>query len=302
MNKAFTIIAFIFAVSVMISQVSAESEKSVSELHDEAYQLAKSGEFSNAKLIYGQILEKYPHDEKALLNRAVVLSQIGDQEGSLKDFDTVLSFNPNNASALMGKAAISVNFDCISYQNCGPLESARYLEKILENEPDNDDVRSQLNFVLTKIPPIDVRETNGEYKVSTQYVIRDSQGMLVSVTENVFSAIVPAKILENYLDSEIEIGGQVLDVDGDKRYYYLVEHSEKNIVKVDGEEYTRWYFETKLVEPERQFYAKMTVYETWTLQDENKTIALNIINSQMPAVTVDVGDHSTMIFEILKKI
>ena len=46
----------------------------------------------------------------------------------------------------------------------------------------------------------------------------------------------------------------------------------------------------------------MTLYETWTLQDENKTVALNIINTQMPAVTVDVGDQSTMIFEILKRI
>ena len=47
MIKTFAIIGFIFTVSVIFLQVNAESEKSISELHAEAYQFAKSGEFSN---------------------------------------------------------------------------------------------------------------------------------------------------------------------------------------------------------------------------------------------------------------
>mgnify|MGYP001430988749 CR=1 FL=1 len=96
---------------------------SVDNMHDSAYQLMKDEEYVKAIETYTTILEIKEYDETALLNRAVAFATIGNDKSSLNDFSLVLDRNPKNLIALNGKATILSNFECISYSDCGPLQS-----------------------------------------------------------------------------------------------------------------------------------------------------------------------------------
>ncbi len=281
------IIAILIACS--FSTIFYANAESVEELHDAAYQLMKSENFSDAIYIYSKILEMQPNDEQALLNRAIALTQVDSFDNALRDIDSFLMLNPNNKKALNGKAFILEKLDCISYKKCGPLESLRILEELLESDPTNNELENQRNFVLTNVPSFNVRATDGDYLVRFQQILKDSEGSLVSVIDGVGSEVIPTRLLDEYLDEKKD----------------TVDIFEKEIVSIEGEQYVKWRYEISGIENKRSFYGKWEMITQITVEDveEQKTESeLELARGITPAIVTDKGDHYLIIVEILKKI
>ena len=310
-------ILIVFSFSVIFS-ANAES---ADELRDKAYQFMKSGNFSDAIDTYSKILEIHPNDEETLLNRAIAYTHAWEWEikpvnvggrlithdGSvphyphqdidedrfdkaIKDLDSVLLLNPSNNNALNKKAFCLVKLDCMSYKKCGPLESLRILEQMLESDPNNSELENQRNFVLTNVPPFAPKETDGDYIVRFLYVLRDSEGSLVSVADGFTSRLIPTKLLEEYLDNEKITGMQNL---------------EKKIVSIEGEEYVRWYFEITGIQNERTMVGKWEMHGKIGIEDIEKqyrVAEIELTGVMIPGIATDKGDNSLAIVEILKKI
>ena len=281
------IIAILIACS--FSTIFYANAESVEELHDAAYQFMKSENFSDAIDTYSKILELQPKDEQALLNRAIAYTQVDRFDQALWDLDSFLMLNPNNKKALNGKAFILEKLDCISYKKCGPLESLRILEELLESDPTNNELENQRNFVLTKVPPFHVRATDGDYIVRFQQILKDSEGSLVSVIDGVGSEVIPTRLLDEYLDEKKD----------------TVDIFEKEIVSIEGEQYVKWRYEISGIENEGSFYGKWEIITQITVEDveEQKIdIELELARGLTPAIVTDKGDHYLIIVEILKKI
>ena len=281
------IIAILIACS--FSTIFYANAESVEELHDAAYQFMKSENFSDAIDTYSKILELQPKDEQALLNRAIAYTQVDRFDQALWDLDSFLMLNPNNKKALNGKAFILEKLDCISYKKCGPLESLRILEELLESDPTNNELVNQRNFVLTKVPSFNVRATDGDYLVRFQQILKDSEGSLVSVIDGVGSEVIPTRLLDEYLDEKKD----------------TVDIFEKEIVSIEGEQYVKWRYEISGIENKRVFYGKWEIITQITVEDveEQKTdIELELARGLTPAIVTDKGDHYLIIVEILKKI
>jgi len=281
------IIAILIAFS--FSTILYANAESVEELHDAAYQFMKSGNFSDAIDNYSKILELQPNDEQALLNRAKAYTQVDRFDQALWDIDSFLMLNPNNKKALNGKAFILEKLDCISYKKCGPLESLRILEELLESDPTNNELENQRNFVLTKVPSFNVRATDGDYIVRFQQILKDSEGSLVSVIDGVRSEVIPTRLLDEYLDEKKD----------------TVDIFEKEIVSIEGEQYVKWRYEISGIENKRVFYGKWEIITQITVEDveEQKTdIELELARGLTPAIVTDKGDHYLIIVEVLKKI
>jgi len=281
------IIAILIACS--FSTIFYANAESVEELHDAAYQFMKSENFSDAIDTYSKILELQPKDEQALLNRAIAYTQVDRFDQALWDIDSFLMLNPNNKKALNGKAFILEKLDCISYKKCGPLESLRILEELLESDPTNNELENQRNFVLTKVPSFNVRATDGDYLVRFQQILKDSEGSLVSVIDGVASEVIPTRLLDEYLDEKKD----------------TVDIFEKEIVSIEGEQYVKWRYEISGIENEGSFYGKWEMITQITVEDveEQKTeFELELARGLTPAIVTDKGDHYLIIVEILKKI
>ena len=281
------IIAILIACS--FSTIFYANAESVEELHDAAYQFMKSENFSDAIDTYSKILELQPKDEQALLNRAIAYTQVDRFDQALWDIDSFLMLNPNNKKALNGKAFILEKLDCISYKKCGPLESLRILEQMLESDPTNNELENQRNFVLTNVPSFNVRATDGDYLVRFQQILKDSEGSLVSVIDGVASEVIPTRLLDEYLDEKKD----------------TVDIFEKEIVSIEGEQYVKWRYEISGIENEGSFYGKWEIITQITVEDveEQKTeFELELARGLTPAIVTDKGDHYLIIVEILKKI
>ena len=281
------IIAILIACS--FSTIFYANAESVEELHDAAYQFMKSENFSDAIDTYSKILELQPKDEQALLNRAIAYTQVDRFDQALWDIDSFLMLNPNNKKALNGKAFILEKLDCISYKKCGPLESLRILEELLESDPTNNELVNQRNFVLTKVPSFNVRATDGDYLVRFQQILKDSEGSLVSVIDGVGSQVIPTRLLDEYLDEKKD----------------TVDIFEKEIVSIEGEQYVKWRYEISGIENEGSFYGKWEIITQITVEDveeQKKEFELELARGLTPAIVTDKGDHYLIIVEILKKI
>ena len=281
------IIAILIACS--FSTIFYANAESVEELHDVAYQFMESENFSDAIDTYSKILELQPNDEQALLNRAIAYTQVDRFDQALWDLDSFLMLNPNNKKALNGKAFILEKLDCISYKKCGPLESLRILEELLESDPTNNELENQRNFVLTNVPSFYVRTTDGDYLVRFQQILKDSEGSLVSVIDGVASEVIPTRLLDEYLDEKKD----------------TVDIFEKEIVSIEGEQYVKWRYEISGIENEGSFYGKWEMITQITVEDvEEQKIEfdLELARGITPAIVTDKGDHYLIIVEILKKI
>ena len=283
--------AIIIAILIVcsFSTIFYANAESVEELHDAAYQFMKSENFSDAIDTYSKILELQPKDEQALLNRAIAYTQVDRFDNALRDIDSFLMLNPNNKKALNGKAFILEKLDCISYKKCGPLESLRILEELLESDPTNNELENQRNFVLTNVPSFNVRATDGDYLVRFQQILKDSEGSLVSVIDGVGSEVIPTRLLDEYLDEKKD----------------TVDIFEKEIVSIEGEQYVKWRYEISGIENEGSFYGKWEIITQITVEDAEEQkieFELELARGITPAIVTDKGDHYLIIVEILKKI
>tara|TARA_Y100001936_G_C16057479_1_gene662002 strand:+ start:60 stop:917 length:858 start_codon:yes stop_codon:yes gene_type:complete len=263
--------------------------ESIDEMHETAFNLMKKGDFVEAIDMYTTILKLDTKDEKALLNRAAAYSQIGNSESSILDFSTILENNPKNISAIKGKASILSNFECKSYNDCGPLEALHLFERALEIRPNDEELQMKKNFLLTLVKPFDVRDTNGDYMINIQLITRDKNGSLVSVIENSGTDVFPSKLLENYVDNKEKSSTNF----------------KKEFVSVGGDKYIKWYYEINTSEKNRKFFGAIIFDEiiiAKTPEGDNLRIKMELLRSIIPAQNVDEGDTTLQIFEMFKKI
>ena len=289
----------ILSCTIIVSCFSVNAfGDSVDNMHDSGYELMMNKEFTKAVEMYSTILELNEHDETALINRAVAFAKIGNYESSLNDFSFILDRDSKNLTALQGKAIILSDFECISYSNCGPLQSLQIFEKMLEIDPENEEIELKRNLMFKRgfsddsnFASFDVRKTNGDYIVNVQQIVRDKNGSLVSVIENAGTDISPTLLTEEILDDR-------------ERF---TTNFKKEIVRIGEDDYIKWHYETVVSESEekRIFFGSSKVFGTISDGEENgrkKLLELNVITSIFPAVNVDVGDSVIKITEVFKKI
>jgi tetratricopeptide (TPR) repeat protein len=289
----------ILSCTVIIScfSVSAYGD-SVEDMHNYAYELMQNKEFTKAVETYSTILELKEYDETALINRAIAFAKTGNYESSLNDFSFILDKNSENLTALQGKAIILSDFECVSYSNCGPLQSLQIFEKMLEIDPENEEIQLKRNLMFkkglsdnSKFASFDVRKTNGDYIVNVQQIVRDKNGSLVSVIENAGTDISPTLLTEKFLDDRER----------------MTTNFKKEIVRIGENDYIKWHYEmiTSDSEEKRTFFGSTKLFGTVQDGEENgrkKFLELNLITSIFPAVNVDVGDITIKITEVFKKI
>ena len=163
------------------------------------------------------------------------------------------------------------------------------MEQLLESDPTNNELENQRNFVLTNITPFNVRDTDGDYLVRFQQILKDSEGSLVSIIDGVGSEVIPTRLLDEYLDEK----------------EYTTDIFEKKIVSIEDELYVKWRYEISGIENKRSFYGKWEMITQITVEDveEQKTESeLELARGITPAIVTDKGDHYLIIVEILKKI
>jgi hypothetical protein len=227
----------------------------------------------------------------------VIFNAYGDSvEDMLADFSSVLETDPENMTALDGKATILGNLECKFYTDCPPLEAIQIVEKMLEIDPNNEELKLKRNFLYSQIRLFDMNEINDEYLVHVQLIVRDKNGTLVSVIENSGTDISPTNMLETHLNEKEKEPGN---------------NYKKDIVKIGQDDYIRWHYEIQksLSEAERKFFGKIKSseivpdgYEPSPHGPIEMSLQIILISSIFPAINVDEGDQTLRIIEVLKKI
>ncbi|MDC0041768.1 hypothetical protein OAJ50_03490 [Candidatus Nitrosopelagicus sp.] len=279
-------------ISTMIGIFSLNAYgDSTEKTNDLAYELMKNEDYIAAIEEYTKILKIDSENEKVLLNRAVAFAKIEDIESSLNDFSLVLEKNPENLTALKGKATILSGFECKSYTDCGPLQALQIFERMLEINPGNEDIEIKRNFMFTQMNKFNVNETNGEYIVNIQQIVKDKNGMLVSVIENARTTISPTKLMEVHLDEKEQ-----------NSINY-----KKEFVKIGENDYIKWHYETEMSSSEeiRKFFGMTKshkIVKDGELDGKEMSLKIDLITALFPAINVDEGDSTWKITEVFKKI
>tara|TARA_Y100000590_G_scaffold66743_1_gene72347 strand:- start:606 stop:1304 length:699 start_codon:yes stop_codon:yes gene_type:complete len=217
----------------------------------------------------------------------ISLSAFGDTQSNLDYFSSILENNPNDMRALDGKAIILAGLECNSYNDCGPLEAVKIFEKMLVISPDNKELQLKRDFVLAQIEPFNLHETNGDYIVNIQMIVRNSDGMLVSVIENGKSVVLPTSLLETHLNSKEKTSINF----------------KEEIVRIGESDYIKWSYEGKMGPLEERTKFLGGASEFVSIQNERGMLSqIDIITTIFPAIVVDKGDKAWYTAEVFKKI
>ncbi|ABK77958.1 TPR repeat protein [Cenarchaeum symbiosum A] len=136
------------AVLLAVLAAPAAEAQDVQGLFDDAQALLREGEYREAAAAYDIILEEFPGNPSVLRAKGVALGNLGDHEGSLRQFYMAHQANRSDARALVGLGA-----------GLGALgeyrESEAYLEAALLLDPESAVARNYLESVgsiLAKYP------------------------------------------------------------------------------------------------------------------------------------------------------
>ena len=217
----------------------------------------------------------------------ISLSAFGDIQSNLDYFSSVLENNSDDMSALEGKAVLLAGFECKSYNDCGPLEALKIFEKMLLITPDDEELELKRNFMLAQIEPFNLHETNEDYFVNIQMIVRDNDGTLVSVIENGKSVILPTSILETHLNAKEKTSINF----------------KKEIIGIGQDDYIKWSYEGKMgpLEERMKFLGGANEYISVS-SERNVLSKIDLITTIFPAIVVDKGDNTEYIVEVFKKI
>ena len=217
----------------------------------------------------------------------ISLSAFADIQSNLDYFTSVLENEPDDMAALDGKAIILAGLECKSYNDCGPLEALKIFEKMLVIAPDNKELQLKRDFMLTQIEPFNLHETDEDYIVNIQMIVRDNNDMLVSVIENGKSVILPTSLLETHLDSKEKSSINF----------------KKEIVRIGQDDYMKWSYEGRIgpLEERTKFLGGASEYVS--VQNERGMLSqIDIMTTIFPAIVVDKGDKMWYVTEVFKKI
>jgi len=174
----------------------------IEKLHDESAILVSQEKFNDALAIFDHILEIDPNNVKALNHKGTVLVKMENFQQSLEYFDKALMIEPNNIKILKNKAIALSNLE-------QHAEAIAIYEKILELEPTNEWAEIQRNDLLLPVELVKT-ETQSKYLIHVTAVVNTSDGVLVSVYQNIASDFLPSKLFDEFLDESFASEGIVM--------------------------------------------------------------------------------------------
>jgi len=171
-------------------------------LHNESVILVSQEKFNDALAIFDQILEIDPNNVKALNHKGTLLVKMENFQQSLEYFDKAIMIEPNNIKILKNKAI------ALSHLNQYAKAISTY-ENILELEPTNEWAEIQRNDLLLPVGLVKT-ETQSKYLIHVTAVVSSSDGMLVSVYQNIASDFLPSKLFDKFLDESFVSEGIIM--------------------------------------------------------------------------------------------
>jgi len=145
---SYFLIVVLLSSSIISGTVSAQIEKDVELMFNQANGHFVKGEYRKAITIYDEILEIAPNNISTLKMKGIVQSNLEDHDKSLKQFFKVLQHRPNDVISLTGMV--------VGFGNLGEYqESSTYFEKALKEKPNSIVINNYKEFVekvISKYP------------------------------------------------------------------------------------------------------------------------------------------------------
>jgi len=253
----------------------------IEKLHDESAILVSQEKFNDALAIFDHILEIDPNNVKALNHKGTVLVKMENFQQSLEYFDKALMIEPNNIKILKNKAIALSNLE-------QHAEAIAIYEKILELEPTNEWAEIQRNDLLLPVELVKT-ETQSKYLIHVTAVVNTSDGVLVSVYQNIASDFLPSKLFDKFLDESFVSEGIVM-IDN-KKYEKM---TKKDSWTEDTGLFTCEYcvLNDKVI-----FYG--TLIRVGMLTDEQMT---HYTTGYFPALVVNDGESVTETWNVFRQI
>ena len=206
-------------------------ENTIEELHKESAILVSQERYEQALGVLDQILEIDSDNVKALNHKGALLVKMENFQQSLEYFDKAIIIEPNHIKILKNKAIALSHLE-------QHAEAIAIYEKILELEPKNQLIEQQRNDLLLPVGLVKT-ETQSKYLIHVTAVVSSSDGVLVSVYQNIAADFLPSKLFDEYLDE------------------YLV---SEGIVMIDNKKYEKMTLSDKWVEETGFFTCEYCVF------------------------------------------
>lgn len=145
-----------------------------------------------ALVFYNKALQIDPTNTSVLNNLAASLFELGRIDESLQTLDKILEIEPNNVKILILKG--KVLSESKRYQ-----EAFSIFKKAIETDPTNEEAKKLSHSAVTEIMLIPIK--NSKYLGNVVLYVRNSDGVLVSVTLSDALGFLPHEITDEYLDS-----------------------------------------------------------------------------------------------------
>lgn len=209
-----------------VSFAGNQTNPEINELTSAGLSLMQQGKFQDALQYFSKILNIDPNDPIALGNKGAALTQLNRHEEALVFYNKALQIDPTNTNVLNNMAASLFQLGRIdeSLQTLDKIleiepnnvnvlilkgkvlsESKKYndafsvFRKVLEIDPTNEDAKKLSYQAITKIKLIPIK--NSKYLGHVVLTVRNSHGVLVSVTVSDALGFLPHEITDEYLDS-----------------------------------------------------------------------------------------------------
>ena len=182
-------------------------DNTIEELHKESAILVSQEQYEQALGVLDQILEIDSDNVKALNHKGALLVKMENFQQSLEYFDKAIIIEPNNIKILKNKAIALSHLE-------QHVDAIAIYEKILELEPANEWAEIQRNDLLLPVELVKT-ETQSKYLIHVTAVVSSSDGVLVSVYQNIASDFLPSQLFDKFLD-EYFVNEEIVMIDNKK--------------------------------------------------------------------------------------
>ena len=177
-------------------------ENTIEELHKESAILVSQERYEQALGVLDQILEIDSDNVMALNHKGTVLVKMENFQQSLEYFDKAIIIEPNNIKILKNKAIALSHLE-------QHVDAIAIYEKILGLEPTNEWAEIQRNDLLLPVELVKT-ETQSKYLIHVTAVVSSSDGILVSVYQNIAADFLPSKLFDKFLDESFASEGIIM--------------------------------------------------------------------------------------------
>ena len=191
-----------FTNVVAQEEVSILLGKNMKEWHAISAALISEGRHEESIKYYDKILEINPKDQKALLNKGSVLSDLERYEESIKYYDKILEINPNHVKALASKG-IALSF--LKEWS----EAEKLIFRAVELEPENEIIQGMMYQFIARENSIIAHDS--VYDIKLRATVRDSSGNLVSISESSNIRYLPYPITDEIFERHLIEEGVIID-------------------------------------------------------------------------------------------